>query len=99
MCWVFAITLGDVELIDVDATGLTRCGPPLATLGGLLLLRIVISFWRTSVCCCFIVTISGMLSCMNLTILVAALTVIFALEMYGVVQGARKKFPTAWIKR
>ena len=43
---MFAITLGDVALVDVDAAKLTLGGPPLATLGDLLMLRMAISFWR-----------------------------------------------------
>ena len=81
---MFAITLGDVGLVDDVAAGLTLGCPPLATLGGLLLLRMAISCLRTLVCCCFLAAVIGNVPRIDLTISVAALTVRSTLEMDGV---------------
>ena len=56
---VFAITLGDVGLADVDAAGLTLGCPPSATLGGSLFSRMATRFLRVSVCHNFLVAVTG----------------------------------------
>ena len=51
---MFLITFGDVALVDMDANGPNLGVPLLATLGGLVLLRMVMSA-RMSLMCCYLV--------------------------------------------
>ena len=92
---MLAITPGDVGLVDDDAAGLTFAYPPLATLGGLLLSRIARSFLRTLVCRCFLVDVTGTMSCMDLTRSDAALIVRSASEMDSAEHCAGYNLPTA----
>ena len=92
---MFPIILRDVPSVNVDAAGITLGGPPLATLGGLILLRMAMSFWRTLVCHCFFPVVVGAVSHMDSTRSVAALTVRSASKMDGVAQCAGYNFPTA----
>ena len=71
-------------LVNVDAAGLTLGALLTATLGGSLLWRVVMSFWRTLVRCCFVVAVTGTGSSMDLRKSVAAMIVRSASKMAGV---------------
>ena len=95
---MLAITLGDVALVKNDAAGLTLGHPPSATLGDLLLLRMVRGFLRTLVCRCFLVAVAGTVLCVDSTKSANALTVRSASEMHGAEQCAGYNSPTTLVK-
>ena len=85
---MLAITPGDVVSVDVDAAGLTLVCLPSATLGGLMLSRMVRSFLRISVCRYFLVVVAGTVPPMDLTRSAAALIMRYTSETAGVLQCA-----------
>ena len=56
---MFLITFGDVALVDMDANGPNLGVPLLATLGGLVLLRMAMSAWMSLMCCYFAAAVTG----------------------------------------
>ena len=92
---MFAITLGDVALVDDVAAGLTLGCPPSATLRDSMLSRMARLFLRTLVCCYFLAAVARTVPCVDSARLVAALTIISASDMDGAEQCTGYNFPTA----
>ena len=85
---VFAITLCDVGLANVDAAGLSLGCPLSVTLGGSLFLRMAKSFLTVSVCRNFLVAVAGIVPFIVSMSSAAAPIVRSSYEIAGVLQCA-----------